>query len=89
MIALKTGNTTQQQYWSDRNNEIHKEISNLEAEASALAQNDKIRNQIIDTINRAKNAQETFNQKNSAFNMPDYLKKAKDAYSDLNTAITQ
>lgn len=61
----------------------------MEAEASALTQNDKIRNQIIDTINRMKNAQESFNQKNNAFNTPDYLKKAKDAYSDLNTAITQ
>ena len=89
MIALKTGNSAQQRYWSDRNAEIHKEISNLDAEASALAQNDKLRNQIVDTINRAKNAQEGFNQKNRAFNMPDYLKKAKDAYGDLNTAITQ
>lgn len=86
---MKTGNTEQQRYWETRNRDVQSQISQLESESKALGQSDVLRNQIVDTINRMKNAQEGFNQKMTAFNTPDYLKKVKAAYRDLQTAITQ
>lgn len=38
-------------------------IKSLEDEAGKLNQTDKLRNKIVDTINRMKNAQDNYNQK--------------------------
>lgn len=96
MKALKTGSVEQQNYWSKRNVNAENQIASLRAEAEALNETDKTRSRIIDTINRMQNAQDAYNQKiaemgkkSADAKLTDYLKKAKDLYSDLQTAVTQ
>lgn len=89
MIAMNTGNATQRSYWQSRNDEVYKQISALETEANKLSQNDKLRNQIVDTINKMKNAQDSFNDKVDKFKMPDYLKKSQTALRDLQSSMSQ
>lgn len=89
MIAMNTGNQQQQKYWSDRNASLTKTIANLKTQATAISDTDKNYRVIMDTIQRMENHVDSFNKKQQQMAMPDYLKKAKSAYSDLTNAQSQ